>query len=533
MNRTRTVLTAAAALTATVSLSVFAFHAVKADREDAQIIYDDSRASVQTDKMPVRSDRNVLNSDSYEPDMIMEHPEAPTDDELFAVKSYMYRESDYQAEPDDIDILNIVTLNEKRRVSADAAATGVLPSEPDSYLPETYADLEEEKIGPPIEIAENVTLIKENVEKPSPVFEDIKEEVTYRSAEVTTVYRPNDLMLYQSDPSLAGVIEAQYVPYNFSTPSLLPLNDDIPAETEASETQVSETVSDDMPEEVLPAPDLMIEQPEVANEVRAGYLVPSAFTGSEVFTANFDGVTQEIDAYTLVCMICSTEMSPSFSREALKAQAVAAYSYCKYHNVNGLVASVVVKYNVPEVIKSAVDEVFGQCAYYNGRVAQTVYTASTAGTTASAANVWGGGVPYLESVPTPIDELYDPNWGVTVQYTKDEMKGYIERYCGITLSDSPENWVVIDSYYDGKYVDNMIIDGQVSVTGRQFRERLMHFELKSWAFDVAYENETFTFTTYGYGHGVGMSQNGANIFGRQGYTYDQILAYYFPGVYIQ
>lgn len=62
---------------------------------------------------------------------------------------------------------------------------------------------------------------------------------------------------------------------------------------------------------------------------------------------------------------------------------------------------------------------------------------------------------------------------------------------------------------------------------------MLKYSIKSWCFDVSYADGEFTFITYGYGHGVGMSQNGANILGKQGYTYDQILAYYFPGITIE
>ena len=37
----------------------------------------------------------------------------------------------------------------------------------------------------------------------------------------------------------------------------------------------------------------------------------------------------------------------------------------------------------------------------------------------------------------------------------------------------------------------------------------------------------------GYGHGVGMSQEGANVLAQQGYTYDQILLYYYKDVEIK
>lgn len=253
--------------------------------------------------------------------------------------------------------------------------------------------------------------------------------------------------------------------------------------------------------------------------------------GTETVTARFDGSVQEISAYELVCMIVSTEMSPSFSPEALKAQAVAAYSYVKYHNVNGLVPSVLVKHDIPTEVRSAVDSVFGECCYYNGTVAQTVYTASSAGTTASAENVWGGNpVPYLTSVATAFDVTSDPNYGVITTFSESYIKNALESYLGITLSDDPSSWLTVTGRIDGNYVSSVNVDGQVSVSGRKIRENILKYGIKSWCFDVSYADGEFTFVTYGYGHGVGMSQNGANILAKQGYTYDQILRYYFPGI---
>lgn len=255
--------------------------------------------------------------------------------------------------------------------------------------------------------------------------------------------------------------------------------------------------------------------------------------GTEIFTVKIDGTVQEYDAYQLVCMIVSTEMSPSFNTEALKAQAIAAYSYVKYHNVNGLVPSVLVKYQIPNEVSAAVSSVWGKCCYYNGKVAQTVYTASTAGKTASAENVWGGSLPYLKSVDTPFDITDDPNYGVVTTYSEADVRQRIERTLGITLSDNPENWFNITERVDGNYVKNVLIDGQITVSGRKIRESVFSYKLKSWCFDVSYSNGYFTFTTYGYGHGVGMSQNGANILGKQGYTYDEILKFYFPGIVVE
>ena len=42
----------------------------------------------------------------------------------------------------------------------------------------------------------------------------------------------------------------------------------------------------------------------------------------------------------------------------------------------------------------------------------------------------------------------------------------------------------------------------------------------------------YTFSGQGWGHRVGMSQYGAKAMGEKGFTYDQILKFYFKGVEI-
>ncbi len=251
---------------------------------------------------------------------------------------------------------------------------------------------------------------------------------------------------------------------------------------------------------------------------------------SETFTAKFNGSTHTVNAYDLICQIVNNEMSTSFSDEAIKAQAVAAYSYMKYHNVNGLTPSVLVKKNPPDRIKNLVSEVWGVCCYYNGSVAQTVYMASSSGYTADAKNVWGGNVPYLKSVYCPFDVGEDPNYGSTLRVSENSMRSMLENSLGISLSNNPYNWLVILNYIDGNYVHEISIDGQKTISGKKLRETVMGHKLKSAAFDVRYSDGEFIFTTYGYGHGVGMSQNGANILAKQGWSYYDILTFYFTGI---
>ncbi|MGN0696810.1 MAG: SpoIID/LytB domain-containing protein [Oscillospiraceae bacterium] len=288
---------------------------------------------------------------------------------------------------------------------------------------------------------------------------------------------------------------------------------------------------------VLPEPDPDYSFSEVVGSGETGKSTYAEFdeNGSgEIFTAKVHGKVQDFDAYELVCMIVANEMSPSFSKEALKAQAVAAYSYVKYHNVKGTVASVLVKEDIPDEVREAVASVWGQCCYYKGAVAQTVYTASTSGYTASAQNVWGGdAVPYLQSKECPFDKDYDPNYGVEKTFSESDVKARLERYLGISLSADPENWLVVTEYEDGNYAASISVDGQAVISGAVLREKVLGYGIKSASFTVSYSDGAFTFTTYGYGHGVGMSQNGANILAKQGYSYVDILKFYYEGITVE
>lgn len=285
-------------------------------------------------------------------------------------------------------------------------------------------------------------------------------------------------------------------------------------------------------------PDIVITLDTTAPETTT-LTLPSETTASttvseaaqnEMFTVKYGGSNHTMNAFDLTCLIVNNEVSSYFSDEAIKAQAVAAYSYVKYHNENGLVPSVLVRQNPPQRIIDMVSSVWGKCCYYQGKTAQTVYMASSSGYTTSSKNVWGGHFDYLVSVECPFDVGNDPNYGKVVRISQDGMKSAIERYFGITLSENPENWIKIKSYIDGNYVNEIDIDGQATTTGRKMRESVLGFEINSASFDVYYSDGIFTFTTYGWGHGVGMSQNGANILAKQGYTYDQILKYYYTGI---
>jgi stage II sporulation protein D len=226
-------------------------------------------------------------------------------------------------------------------------------------------------------------------------------------------------------------------------------------------------------------------------------------------------------------------MGSSFDEEALKAQAVAAYSFIKSKNNAGIAPSLAMKSNVSSKFKSAVSAVSGEAIYYNGKIIEAVYSASQGGSSASSEQVWGGKVPYLVSVENDYDE-YDRYYGYEKTFTESEVEDYLESYLGKSLSSDPEDWIVIESRYDSGYVREVTLDGRKTVSGRTVRESVFDMDLRSANFEVEYDDGEFIFTTYGYGHGVGLSQLGANLYATKGgYTYEEILYHYYTGVTVR
>ncbi len=243
--------------------------------------------------------------------------------------------------------------------------------------------------------------------------------------------------------------------------------------------------------------------------------------------------------------IVSCEMAPSSPPEALKAQAVAAYTYyCKQRAAatDGIFS------NVPEtlftkgtqagmrerfgdqydtwygVLKQAVEAVKGERILYENEPITACYHAISAGLTENAATVWGGEYPYL----TPVDsagDLFADGYATTVTVSKDDLVEKLKAAnADFSPTDTPENWFADIKTTDSGFVQSVSVCG-TAFTGPTLRTAL---SLRSPCFTVAYSDKGFTFTVHGYGHNVGMSQAGAKYMAEQGATYKEILAHYYP-----
>lgn len=247
--------------------------------------------------------------------------------------------------------------------------------------------------------------------------------------------------------------------------------------------------------------------------------------------------------------VLAGEMPALFAEQALMAQAVAARTYilhrmqhpspnhpdadicddpacCKaYASEAALRESWGDSYDSYHArITNAVQSTDGQYLTYEDEPIEAVFHSSSMGATESSEAIWNPR-PYLVSVESPETAEDVPNLITEVVFTAEELKSALTaKFPDLRFSEDPSTWLTELRQTDSGRVDTLTVCG-TALKGTQIRSAL---GLRSSAFTADYAEGAFTFTVSGYGHGVGMSQYGANVYAKQGWSYDEILAHYYP-----
>lgn len=232
--------------------------------------------------------------------------------------------------------------------------------------------------------------------------------------------------------------------------------------------------------------------------------------------------------------VVAGEMPASFEIEAIKAQVVASrtYVYSRLLNVDNTTNSQVYleddkvklswqnnydKYK--EKVKKAISETKGEVITYQGEYISALFYSCSNGKSEDVENYFSGGsVAYLKSVDSSWDEVYDPKFKREKVFKANALK---DIFGGFDYQDI--------SYYPSGRVKSIKINNKI-YTGREVREKLA---LASSDFKIIDKGNEYVFITKGSGHGVGMSQYGAQAMAKLGYSYQDILKYYYQGVVIE
>lgn len=237
----------------------------------------------------------------------------------------------------------------------------------------------------------------------------------------------------------------------------------------------------------------------------------------------------------------------------------------------------------------AVEETSGICVWYQGQVAQTFYYSANGGASEDVENVWGSSLPYLKGVADPYEGTLAskiPNYHWTYTFTKSQLteklraKGQdcsnivnlrltattqMGNVASIEFTDntgktftfakekartilglpsmrfqisgggnSGGGSIFVD---DGAMLNSLngvyVIDGKgeiAQLSGISSLQAISASGVGVLIPGVSGNPDTFTVTGSGNGHHVGLSQWGAYAMAEQGYTYRDILSFYYTGI---
>lgn len=268
------------------------------------------------------------------------------------------------------------------------------------------------------------------------------------------------------------------------------------------------------------------------------------------------GEERELSLEEYLWGVVAAEMPAAFDQNALCAQAVAARTYTLYRmdHPSGHHPEVDIcgdpgccqawmsreerlegwakgeRKTYEKKVTKAIQETEGQYLSYDGGPIMAAFHAASAGSTKSALEVWGEDYPYLQEVASPEDEGSVPNYYSTVSVDSETFARSIrEAYPKAVLGEEKEKWLGAVDYDEAGLPVSIQIGGVSADTGRV---RSL-FGLRSASFSAEWEGDNIVFYVTGYGHGVGMSQYGANALAKEGKSWREILAWYYPGAELE
>ena len=243
--------------------------------------------------------------------------------------------------------------------------------------------------------------------------------------------------------------------------------------------------------------------------------------------------------------VLAGEMPIYFEKEAFKAQAVAARSYAlkrieynkenEYDVVDSIINQVYLDNNYLKdawkdeyftninKLREVVNETENEILEYDGEVIDALFFSTSNGYTENASLVFNMDLPYLKSVKSSWDEKTSSAFRSSLSISLNDFYDKL----GLDYNEKLDVKIIKRSS------TNRVIN--LNINGKEFASRDLYNKLglRSTDFSIRQDGNNVIIDMVGYGHGVGMSQYGAEGMAEEGYSYSDILKYYYSGTNIK
>ncbi len=262
------------------------------------------------------------------------------------------------------------------------------------------------------------------------------------------------------------------------------------------------------------------------------------YRGSAIISVrgNTLNIVNALDVEDYVRGVTPVEMPSSWHDEALKAQTIIARTYAiaklnqsgDYDVCPTAACQVYGGANV-ETIRgnAAADATRGLIVSWNNRPATTYFSSDSGGYTASGQEIWGTNLPYLVARPDPLSIAPNNPWRLPI--SSSTIQSVVNRYAAKAGSFRSMSIPARTESGRPSALDITGSSGTIRVSGTNVYAFIRALGAKSSLIGIA-SNNPLVLEGYGNGHGVGLSQYGAKGLASSGWTFDQILGYYYVGV---
>jgi stage II sporulation protein D len=246
---------------------------------------------------------------------------------------------------------------------------------------------------------------------------------------------------------------------------------------------------------------------------------------------NYLTLVNETDIEWYLCGVVESEIGRIKETEALKAQTLCARTYVirgyKRHLQEGFHLcdqQHCQAYKSVSTYKPVIDAVFatkGEVIMYQGKLIDALFSACCGGVTADAQEVWNKDIPYLKPVLDGKYCQHSKNFKWTVRMPASEWR---------KIMPTPDSLPGILYYIpdqSGRPHKILFRNSENSVNDNTVRSQL---RLRSAKIKCTVQGSSVLIEGYGFGHGVGLCQEGAIGMAMQGFTYQNIIKYYYKDV---